>query len=484
MISKKAMVDYLVAYRLPGAAPPALPPLKGGAGSGPTLTEWALTSEREYREKLEQLEPATLQVMYHMAAKQSERRKSTLAEVLRSGDQLPKTLTSVRTSRAPEPIKPLSGSGVAGWIEERLQRKRDAGEAVRGIPSASAQPSRRETTANWAHWRIVPKLHLWEAVLLSMNIEPDRETAGGVDGSNLKRQTFLGEDKNFSSDERVKEFQRRLDVLIRYCDIPGTFSILEKYRNRPDLNEVLNREAAGLVVKLWPDGVAREFRELATEGETWLTLEPNPPAPPVTEDERQAAFARQAKGLFTIVEAAKLIAVQHGLGDDGQAALEHAMLRDAVTGKLPTRDVAGGMLRDPASPMATENLVTPEDVNPWLIVSYRRKPEIQWIVAGQSSSPTVSDDAASSPSERRVVHKLATGPRNVLTPVIELAQSKCRNSDDGSEVWGVLIGLAQEQHPPLLGYTETKGIKYTGGREPYFTFNALTKRLKKAAKRR
>jgi len=76
--------------------------------------------------------------------------------------------------------------------------------------------------------------------------------------------------------------------------------------------------------------------------------------------------------------------------------------------------------------------------------------------------------------------------RDILDPVIELAQSKCHDPTDTAQVLAQLQVLAHEEHPPLLAST-TDGIKYTKMGEPaYLTRDALNKRLhpEKRQKRR
>ena len=75
-----------------------------------------------------------------------------------------------------------------------------------------------------------------------------------------------------------------------------------------------------------------------------------------------------------------------------------------------------------------------------------------------------------------VIHLTKTR-RDVLTPVIELAQKQCRNHQDDAEVWGQLQALANNKHPPLIGATED-GVQYLKkGLADFFTRDALRKRL-------
>ncbi len=67
--------------------------------------------------------------------------------------------------------------------------------------------------------------------------------------------------------------------------------------------------------------------------------------------------------------------------------------------------------------------------------------------------------------------------RDALTPVIELAQSKCRNATDTAEVWAALLVLAEKKTAPLIGATE-EGLQYLkNGTAAIFNRDALRKRL-------
>ncbi len=88
----------------------------------------------------------------------------------------------------------------------------------------------------------------------------------------------------------------------------------------------------------------------------------------------------------------------------------------------------------------------------------------------QTPAPVVAE----SPSG--VIHS-TKARRNTLTPVIELAQSQCRNPQDTAEVWAALLVLAELKHPPLRGATED-GVQYLKrGEVAFLTRDALRKRL-------
>lgn len=75
-----------------------------------------------------------------------------------------------------------------------------------------------------------------------------------------------------------------------------------------------------------------------------------------------------------------------------------------------------------------------------------------------------------------IIHSTKTR-RDALTPVIELAQSLCRDSTDTAEVWAALLVLAEKKTAPLIGATE-EGLQYLkGGTAEIFTRKSLGKRL-------
>lgn len=70
-----------------------------------------------------------------------------------------------------------------------------------------------------------------------------------------------------------------------------------------------------------------------------------------------------------------------------------------------------------------------------------------------------------------------TPRRDSIDPVIELAQSKCTDPKDTSQVWPQMQFLAQAEQPPFLASMK-EGLKYhKDGTDAYFTRDALNKRL-------
>lgn len=106
------------------------------------------------------------------------------------------------------------------------------------------------------------------------------------------------------------------------------------------------------------------------------------------------------------------------------------------------------------------------------------------LVAMAETMPVVpTEPQATTPSPAPVVAVSASlthstkARRDTLTPVIELAQSQCRNPKDTAEVWAVLMVLAEKKHPPLIGATE-EGLQYLeAGQAGIFKRKSLGARL-------
>ncbi len=93
-----------------------------------------------------------------------------------------------------------------------------------------------------------------------------------------------------------------------------------------------------------------------------------------------------------------------------------------------------------------------------------------------TATPAPVVAASASSALPKVVHSTKIR-RNLLTPVIELAQTDCRNPTDTAEVWAVLVVLARKKTAPLIGATE-EGLQYSKGCDVgIFTRDALRKRL-------
>ncbi len=76
-----------------------------------------------------------------------------------------------------------------------------------------------------------------------------------------------------------------------------------------------------------------------------------------------------------------------------------------------------------------------------------------------------------------VIRHSTKARRDTLTPVIELAQTKCLNPKDAAAVWAALLVLAENKNDPLRGATED-GLQYLkGGEAAIFKRKSLGQRL-------
>ncbi len=97
--------------------------------------------------------------------------------------------------------------------------------------------------------------------------------------------------------------------------------------------------------------------------------------------------------------------------------------------------------------------------------------------AGTEPAPGMEAPTSETGKSNTVTHTTKASRRDILKPVIELAQSNCRNPLDTAAVWAQLQVLAHEESAPLLAVTERK-IKYMDGDKTcYLSRDALNKRL-------
>lgn len=167
-------------------------------------------------------------------------------------------------------------------------------------------------------------------------------------------------------------------------------------------------------------------------------------------EELRATIERQAEGYFTIHEAAQILSEATG----SPAKKQIQKLRQAIE-----KETFAAYDQDDRMPVAGPDAVT----------NYASVLRVSDMVAAGFAFPN--------PPQTASVPNVTKTRRDSLTPVIELAQKQCSNSQDTAEVWGVLMTLANKQHPPLIR-TEGNGIDYLfKDSVKTFTRDALNKRL-------
>ena len=195
-------------------------------------------------------------------------------------------------------------------------------------------------------------------------------------------------------------------------------------------------------------------------------------------DEVEGRISRWLHGRYEVCEAAQIMADANpgtiflpGISAEG---LCRQMEDEIHAGKLTVR--LNG-IPVPASSFTQYRLslqtVLKSDVDEWL----------KSIKAGYTFDypyETLQTDlqAAQIVNEKKSVIHSIKRRRNILSPVIELAQGMCRDPQDDAEVWGKLQVLAENKHAPLIGATED-GLQYlNNGITNYLSYDALKKRLK------
>lgn len=160
-------------------------------------------------------------------------------------------------------------------------------------------------------------------------------------------------------------------------------------------------------------------------------------------------------------------------------------------GRLPSRDPETGFRLDPTSAdFDSTPLTSRDDFNAWLRAEgapyMAHGPSEALGLSSEGVPYRVHDPAAPMVPPSSSIHSTKAKRRDILVPVIELAQGKCSDPKDTAEVFARLQVLAQEEHPPLLAATQG-GLKYMrNGKAAYFTREALDRRLhpEKRQKRR
>ncbi len=193
--------------------------------------------------------------------------------------------------------------------------------------------------------------------------------------------------------------------------------------------------------------------------------------------EAAARDARQARGFYTLREAAQLLADAHGL--NAQKLLQQLTAAFA-DGLLVVRDpetqapLNSGRFRD------FYDWVTADDIDKLLSTSWRVSYRFP---AGRS----VTDADPLERAERTQMggrQKLST-KAHPLAAVIEKARADAADADDYLSVWAVLVRIVQSDNrpAPTIGYVEGEGIKYQvdESEEPRFlTKRALRERFVRA----
>lgn len=199
------------------------------------------------------------------------------------------------------------------------------------------------------------------------------------------------------------------------------------------------------------------------------------PAPPLAIEPRKsprefkpwetlAPLLEPINGLYMYHQAAREIADADGWNDTKLEELLDEMAEATNSGALPRRSRKTGAVILPNAP-DLYSFATVDDVNEWLSRTGR---PYRWKLQSLATQPQPPSVVSNSTKPKR---------RDSLTPVIEMAKTKCRNANDTAEVWAALQVLAEKKQAPLIGATED-GLQYLkNGNAEIFTRESLRKRL-------
>ena len=177
-------------------------------------------------------------------------------------------------------------------------------------------------------------------------------------------------------------------------------------------------------------------------------------------------------GFYRLRDAAEKIAKQFGWPDDATDTLISQWVNDAHDGSLTVRHPKTYIPCLPYTSGVYGEFLTAADVNAWA-----EKRGVLWRWSVESApAQTVATPAPAVAVGASLTHS-TRARRDTLTPVIELAQSKCRNPKDTAEVWAVLLVLAEKKQPPLIGVTEEGLQYYEAGEAAIFKRKSLGARL-------
>jgi len=177
--------------------------------------------------------------------------------------------------------------------------------------------------------------------------------------------------------------------------------------------------------------------------------------------------------LWKLWDAVDELALECGLPTGTRMAYRARADEDAKAAKLVVRDLLTGASCEAYAIPHLVDYTTDLDMNDWLENELKVDFRLRGIAAETAAAGTQTSDAKPRGRRRR---------RDMLTPVVEEAQGRCKDPMDWTQVWAQLAHLAEKQHPPLFGSTE-EGIQYLhDGEAQVLSKEALRKRLGRARK--
>lgn len=195
-----------------------------------------------------------------------------------------------------------------------------------------------------------------------------------------------------------------------------------------------------------------------------------------TAEKKTQRDERHKQGHYTMYEAAEVLATANAIGG-AKAFLKNRMCPAFESGALRLTDPKDGGPVVGRACRPYDDWVTPEAIDEWLTGA---RFLFLWPVTESEPLAAPLEAARASDGVEPVLDTLVKPVkthRDSITPVIELAQSKCREPNDTAEVWAQMGVLAENETPPFLASTE-RGLKYSmKNQTKHLTRDALDKRL-------
>jgi hypothetical protein len=250
-----------------------------------------------------------------------------------------------------------------------------------------------------------------------------------------------------------------------------------------DAAEALNLTRHGLLQ------AAREGKLVA-----WLQPETNPQRPFIVRAGKRQPTAESTgrklampDGQFLVFEHDAMVNLRGNGCLDLSVLTEqnHALLLSAYRGHdgVTVELMPGVVLGDGAGNFYE---VASEGPRTMALVGFMTK-DLEALRAAHDAEPAASQEpvnkqtpsGSSEQGQAKVVKNTTKGKRrDILAPVLEYAQSLCKNPFDTSEVWGVMLNLGKKHFPTYLHH-EGEAIAYSVGDETkLFTRKKLKDRLR------
>ena len=303
---------------------------------------------------------------------------------------------------------------------------------------------------NWNKWGHMRDVELWEAVALSLNLEPD------------KLPVYLAAFERFGDDPfRIcpQSFLDRLQVANSNCGISLGYRPVHKLKARCLVD--LPAFGAWAVNQNIPDMPPKLAALAATESQAAPIVPINElTGLPFCEALEQSAYQRTPEYQTECTRANKV-----------WEEIEETENQLAVWERVSAGSVSELDKKEQKTTALKARIVA-------LKASIdHHQPTTPTVVAVGASGGVETDKTGLVVKAQAQGNSTKAPRKDSIDPVIELAQTKCRDHKDTNQVWPQMQVLADNEQAPFLAST-AKGLKYhKNGKDAYFTRDALDKRL-------